>query len=55
VGKAYRLDELASDPQLAHRAMIVEIDHPLKGKVRQAGISIKLSETPGTSDDWVKR
>ena len=48
VGKAYSLDELASDPQLAHRAMIVEIDHPVKGKVRQAGISIKLSETPGT-------
>ena len=27
--------------------MIVEVDCPGKGKVRQAGISIKLSETPG--------
>jgi crotonobetainyl-CoA:carnitine CoA-transferase CaiB-like acyl-CoA transferase len=48
VGKAYNLDELASDPQLVHREMIVEIDHPVKGKIKQAGISIKLSETPGT-------
>ena len=47
VGKAYSLDELASDPQLAHRQMIVEIDHPVEGKIKQAGISIKLSETPG--------
>jgi crotonobetainyl-CoA:carnitine CoA-transferase CaiB-like acyl-CoA transferase len=48
VGKAYSLDELASDPQLTHRQMILEIDHPLEGKIKQAGISIKLSETPGT-------
>jgi crotonobetainyl-CoA:carnitine CoA-transferase CaiB-like acyl-CoA transferase len=27
--------------------MIVEIDHPVEGKIKQAGISIKLSETPG--------
>jgi formyl-CoA transferase len=28
--------------------MILEIDHPVEGKIPQAGISIKLSETPGT-------
>ena len=27
--------------------MAVEIDHPRLGKVRQVGIPIKLSETPG--------
>jgi crotonobetainyl-CoA:carnitine CoA-transferase CaiB-like acyl-CoA transferase len=27
--------------------MIVEVDHPEAGKVKQVGISIKLSETPG--------
>jgi crotonobetainyl-CoA:carnitine CoA-transferase CaiB-like acyl-CoA transferase len=48
VGKAYKLDELASDPQILHRRMILDLDHPVEGKVRQAGISIKLSETPGT-------
>lgn len=47
VGKVYALDELTSDVQLRYRDMIVEIDHPVEGKVKQAGISIKLSETPG--------
>jgi crotonobetainyl-CoA:carnitine CoA-transferase CaiB-like acyl-CoA transferase len=48
VGKVYGLDELPSDPQMLHRRMIVEINHPVEGKIKQAGISIKLSETPGT-------
>lgn len=47
VGKVYKLDELASDPQLLHRGMILEIDHTVEGKILQPGISIKLSETPG--------
>ena len=48
VGKVYEFDELATDPQLVHRKMILELDHPKFGKVRQPGISIKLSETPGS-------
>ena len=28
--------------------MIVELDHPELGKVRQAGIPVKLSATPGS-------
>ncbi len=48
VGKVYEFDELASDPQLVHRKMILELDHPKFGKVRQPGISIKLSQTPGS-------
>ena len=48
VSKAYTLDEIAEDPQLQHRRMIVEVDHPEEGRIRQTGISIKLSETPGT-------
>jgi crotonobetainyl-CoA:carnitine CoA-transferase CaiB-like acyl-CoA transferase len=47
VAKVYELDELERDPQLVHRNMIVEVDTPALGKVKQAGISIKLSETPG--------
>ncbi len=43
----YLLDELANDPHLIHREMIVEVDHPEAGKVKQAGISVKLSDTPG--------
>ena len=48
VSKVNGLDELAHDPQLKHRNMVVEIDHPEEGKIAQAGISIKLSETPGS-------
>jgi len=43
----YSLDEAFSDPQVLHRNMVVEIEHPTLGKVKQVGISIKLSETPG--------
>jgi crotonobetainyl-CoA:carnitine CoA-transferase CaiB-like acyl-CoA transferase len=48
VGKVLNPGELALDPQLLHRRMIVEMDHPIAGKVRQAGIPIKLSDTPGS-------
>lgn len=47
VAKVNALDELESDPQLAHRHMIVEVEGPTMGRVKQAGISIKLSGTPG--------
>ena len=45
-GKVYSIDEIFTDPQLLHRKMLLEFDHP-KGKVKQPGISIKLSDTPG--------
>lgn len=47
VGPVYRFDEVFSDPHVLHRKMIVEIDHPTLGKIKQPGISVKLSETPG--------
>jgi len=47
VAPVYRFDEVERDPHLIHRQMIVEVEHPEIGKVKQAGISIKLSETPG--------
>jgi crotonobetainyl-CoA:carnitine CoA-transferase CaiB-like acyl-CoA transferase len=48
VGKVYTLDEAEKDPQLQARQMFVELDHPQEGKVKQVGISLKLSETPGS-------
>jgi crotonobetainyl-CoA:carnitine CoA-transferase CaiB-like acyl-CoA transferase len=48
VSKVLEFDELAEDPQLKHRNMIVELEHPELGTVKQAGISIKLSGTPGS-------
>jgi crotonobetainyl-CoA:carnitine CoA-transferase CaiB-like acyl-CoA transferase len=48
VGKVYDVEEMVHDPQLAHRQMIVDVQHPTLGPVRQFGIAIKMSETPGS-------
>jgi crotonobetainyl-CoA:carnitine CoA-transferase CaiB-like acyl-CoA transferase len=48
VGKVYDVEEVVADPQIRHRHMIVETEHPTIGKVRQFGIAIKLSDTPGS-------
>jgi crotonobetainyl-CoA:carnitine CoA-transferase CaiB-like acyl-CoA transferase len=48
VGRMNTLDEVADDPQVRARQMIVELDGPDGMKVRQVGISVKLSDTPGS-------
>lgn len=48
VGKMLTLDELAEDPQIKARNMIVEVETPSGEKVKQVGISVKLSATPGS-------
>jgi crotonobetainyl-CoA:carnitine CoA-transferase CaiB-like acyl-CoA transferase len=47
VGKVNSLDETFQDPQILHRKMVIELDHPNLGKVKQVGILPKLSDTPG--------
>jgi crotonobetainyl-CoA:carnitine CoA-transferase CaiB-like acyl-CoA transferase len=47
VGPVYTIDEVAHDPQLRHRQMILEVEEPGKGRRQQVGIMVKLSETPG--------
>ncbi len=47
VGRMLTLDELEHDPQIRARNMIVEVEAPSGEKIKQVGISIKLSETPG--------
>jgi len=47
VGKVYDIEEMVRDPQINHRKMLVDVEHPTHGRVRQIGIAIKLSETPG--------
>lgn len=41
------LDEVFADPQVRSRQMLVETTHPKAGRVRQIGVPIKFSETPG--------
>jgi crotonobetainyl-CoA:carnitine CoA-transferase CaiB-like acyl-CoA transferase len=47
VAPVYSLDEMFSDPHVLHRQMVVEMEHPEVGKVKQVGIGTKLSATPG--------
>jgi formyl-CoA transferase len=42
------IDQVFQAPQVLHRDMLVEIDHPTAGKVRMAGIPVKFSETPAS-------
>ncbi len=48
VGKVYDVDEMVQDPQVLHRRMVVEVEHPKFGAIRQFGVAVKFSETPGT-------
>ena len=47
-GRMLTLDELENDPQILARNMIVEVETPSCEKVKQVGISVKLSDTPGS-------
>jgi formyl-CoA transferase/CoA:oxalate CoA-transferase len=46
-GPIYLLSDLFDDPQVRHRHMVVEMTHPKAGQVKQTGVPLKLSETPG--------
>ena len=44
------LADVFSDPQLLHRNMFIEMAHPTLGSIKQTGIPIKFSLTPGGLD-----
>jgi crotonobetainyl-CoA:carnitine CoA-transferase CaiB-like acyl-CoA transferase len=48
VGPVNDLAEATADPQLAHREMVVELEHPELGTLKQVGLPIKLRERPGS-------
>jgi len=43
------MEEAMRDPQLKHRKMFFQMEHPTAGTIPQLGFPIKLSETPCTS------
>lgn len=47
-GPVNNISETFSDPQVLHRKMVVDVKHPLLGSIRQIGIPMKFSRTPGT-------
>jgi len=47
VAPVYALDETFADPHVIAREMVIEVDHPEFGKVKQVGVAPKLSDTPG--------
>lgn len=43
VGRVYAIDEVSTDPQVQAREMVVEMEHPSLGTVRQVGIPFKFA------------
>jgi crotonobetainyl-CoA:carnitine CoA-transferase CaiB-like acyl-CoA transferase len=41
------LDEVTTDAHSLAREMVIDVDHPVYGSVKQVGIAPKFSETPG--------
>jgi CoA:oxalate CoA-transferase len=41
------VDKVLENEQVNARNMIVEVEHPVAGKLKMPGVAIKLSETPG--------
>ncbi len=46
-GPIYNMAQVYADPQVRARNMAVELEHPVAGKIRNIGVPVKLSETPG--------
>jgi crotonobetainyl-CoA:carnitine CoA-transferase CaiB-like acyl-CoA transferase len=48
VGPVYTVAETFQDPQVVARNMVADIEDSRYGTVRQVGIALKLSDTPGS-------
>ncbi|MEO0730834.1 MAG: CaiB/BaiF CoA-transferase family protein, partial [Pseudomonadota bacterium] len=47
IARVNTIEEAQSDPQLRHREMFLDVDHPDEGRIPQLGFPIKMSDTPG--------
>jgi len=47
-GPILHIDEVFQDPQVLHQEMLLEMDHPTIGKIKNLGFPAKLSRTPAT-------
>ncbi|BCJ86010.1 CaiB/BaiF CoA transferase family protein [Effusibacillus dendaii] len=46
-GPVYQLSDLYEDPHVLARDMLVTMQHPKIGEIKQVGIPVKMSDTPG--------
>lgn len=46
-GPIFHCDEALADEHVVERAMVVETDHPVVGRLRTLGVPVKMSATPG--------
>jgi len=46
-GPINTVDQVFRDPQVLHRDMVQEIEHPTAGRVKLVGIPVKFTATPG--------
>jgi crotonobetainyl-CoA:carnitine CoA-transferase CaiB-like acyl-CoA transferase len=46
-GPVHRVGDMLSDPQVAARDMVIEVDHPRAGRTRALGMPIKFSDARG--------
>jgi len=46
--KVATMKDVVENPQLHHRGQLVEVDHPVAGKVTMAGVTMQMSDTPLT-------
>ncbi|WP_026477876.1 CaiB/BaiF CoA transferase family protein [Alkaliphilus transvaalensis] len=46
-GPINTIDQVLENPQVQAREMVIEVEHPVAGKLKMPGIPIKLSDTPG--------
>lgn len=42
------IDKIVNDPQIKAREMIVEVEHPVAGKLKLPNVPFKMSKTPGS-------
>ena len=45
-GPIHDIGQVFADPQVRHREMMVELDHPTAGRIRLPGIPVKFAGTP---------
>jgi crotonobetainyl-CoA:carnitine CoA-transferase CaiB-like acyl-CoA transferase len=49
VGPVNKIGDMLADPQVAAREMVIEVEHPIAGRVKAIGSPIKFPETPGVA------